>query len=84
MRNEPKPLSPEEYDYQRKVRDALAPIDYRDVRVKYRKRNGKESEAIGRVGFFSGKPGYDTGSVTIETIDRGPRTINLHRIFHIE
>lgn len=84
-RNEAKPLSETEYRYQTKVKNALAPTaDYRDVLVRYSKRDGTKSEAVGRVKFFSGKPGFDTGSVTIETRDRGNRTINLHRIYYIE
>lgn len=54
------------------------------VTVSYVKRDGNTSSSRGTVGFFSGQPGMDTGSVTIETEDKGPRTINLHRIIKIE
>jgi hypothetical protein len=54
------------------------------VTVTYVKRDGKQSASTGTVGFFNGKPGMDTGSVTIETEDKGPRTINLHRIITID
>ena len=50
------------------------------MKVDYIKRDGSKSSSTGTVGDFSGTPGMDTGSVTILTEDKGPRTINLHRI----
>lgn len=84
MRNQPKPLSEIEARYQRKVADILSKVTYRDVALTYTKRDGSESRSVGRVSFFNGRIGYDTGSVTIETADKGPRTINLHRITKVE
>lgn len=54
------------------------------ITVSYIKRDGTKSSSRGRVAFFSGTPGMDTGSVTIDTEDKGPRTINLHRIVGID
>jgi hypothetical protein len=82
MRNEPKPLDRIDARRQRVNRDVLQGLD--EVTVRYTKRNGTESSSTGRVAYFNGKPGYDTGSVTIETADKGPRTINLHLIHTIE
>jgi len=82
MRNEPKPLN--DLDHRRQAR-ALAALQARETAtVSYVKRDGKAGKATGKVAYFNGKPGFDTGSVTIETADRGPRTINLHRIDSIE
>lgn len=53
------------------------------VEVRYIKRDGSASASTGTVGEFSGRPGCDTGSVTIHTDDKGPRTINLHRIVNV-
>lgn len=84
-RNQAKPLSEIEVRYQRKVADILAVTStYRDVALTYIKRDGTESRSVGRVKFFNGQIGYDTGSVTIDTIDKGYRTINLHRITKVE
>lgn len=54
------------------------------VTVHYTKRDGSQSASTGTVSYFNGTPGMDTGSVTIDTLDKGPRTINLHRITRIE
>lgn len=78
MRNEAKPLNPVETAVQ-SLRHAALPVGRR-VHVEYVKRNGEKSSATGEVKFFNGRPGYDTGSVTIDTEDCGPRTVNLHRI----
>lgn len=80
-RNEAKPLDEFSAARQRKMADALE-ID-QHVTLTYSKRDGSESRATGTVKFFNGKIGFDTGSVTVETSDRGPRTINLHRIIGI-
>lgn len=82
MRNQPKPLSPADYERQSRNLRILQGAD-KTVTVSYVKRNGQESSSTGTVAFFNGKPGYDTGSVTIETEDKGPRTVNLHRISSI-
>jgi hypothetical protein len=83
MRNEPKPLSPEDYTRQMDNRDVLVDVDG-DVTIHYVKRNGEQSSSTGTVAFFNGRPGFDTGSVTIADPVKGNRTINLHRIFTIE
>lgn len=83
MRNEPKPLGPDDFARQTRNLNRLR-AETGTVTVKYVKRDGKTSSSTGKVGFFNGKPGYDTGSVTIETEDKGPRTINLHSIHTIE
>ena len=82
MRNQPKPLGPIERYLQDRATEALAPFVSTEtvVEVQYQKRNGDISSSTGKVAFFNGKPGFDTGSVTIDTADKGPRTINLHRI----
>lgn len=54
------------------------------MKVSYVKRNGQESSSTGTVAFFNGRPGFDTGSVTIADREKGNRTINLHRIIAIE
>lgn len=78
MRNIPKPLTRAECDHQHDMLEALKAAE--TVTVDYTKRDATSGTATGTVKFFSGEPGMDTGSVTIETVDRGPRTINLHRI----
>jgi hypothetical protein len=82
MRNEPKPLTANERVTQDSVLRDLEPLAGTDavVEVHYIKRDGNKSSSTGKVAFFNGKPGFDTGSVTIDTADKGPRTINLHRI----
>ena len=79
MRNQPKPLdladSIRQDGFARRLRDETG-----RVKVDYIKRDGSKSSSTGTVGDFSGTPGMDTGSVTILTEDKGPRTINLHRI----
>lgn len=79
MRNQPKPLdladSIRQYGFAHRLRDETG-----RVKVDYIKRDGSKSSSTGTVGDFSGTPGMDTGSVTILTEDKGPRTINLHRI----
>jgi hypothetical protein len=82
MRNEPKPLSPIDARRQRVNQRVLEGLQ--EVTVKYTKRDGTESSSTGTVKFFNGRIGYDTGSVTIDTPDKGPRTINLHSIHTIE
>lgn len=82
MRNQPKPLSPADSAVQRVRQHDLSRREG-VVTVTYQKRDGSVSSSTGRVGFFNGRPGFDTGSVTIETEDKGPRTINLHRIIKI-
>lgn len=82
MRNEPKPLNPIDARRQRVNLKVLTGLE--TATVHYTKRDGTESSSTGRVAFFNGKPGYDTGSVTIETENKGPRTINLHSIHTIE
>lgn len=79
MRNEPKILPLEDQIRQIGFQKRLAG-ESGIVKVDYTKRNGERSSSTGTVGDFSGIPGMDTGSVTILTEDKGPRTINLHRI----
>jgi hypothetical protein len=81
-RNEAKPLSLTDARRQRVNQRVLEGLT--EVTVKYTKRDGTESSSTGKVAYFNGLIGYDTGSVTIDTLDKGPRTINLHRIHHIE
>lgn len=81
-RNEAKPLSEFDAMRQRLNLNSLSPAlqDGTVVTVEYVKRDGTTSSSTGVPTFVNGKPGFDTGSVTIETEDKGPRTINLHRI----
>ena len=83
-RNEPLALSPEDQRVQARNLAVLQNVPAgKPVTVAYVKRNGQQSHSTGTVEFFNGKPGFDTGSVTIATDDKGPRTVNLHRIIHI-
>lgn len=50
------------------------------VTVHYVKRDGSASSSRGTVQFFNGREGMDTMSVTLDTEDKGPRTINLCRV----
>jgi hypothetical protein len=75
MRNEPKPLDRETAMRAYRVRDQLREGDH--VTLNYVKRDGSESSSTGRVAFFNGRDGMDTMSVTIDTPDKGMRTINL-------
>jgi hypothetical protein len=81
-RNVAKPLSEHDAYHQRKVWKALAAVDYRDVSLEYVKRDGTKGTATGKVQFFNGRVGYDTGSVTIDTTaTKGrPTTVNMHRV----
>lgn len=81
-RNIAKPLSPADHAIQKVRHGHLLSVDG-PVTLTYVKRDGTTSSSTGTVGFFSGTPGMDTGSVTIETEDKGPRTINLHNIIRI-
>lgn len=84
-RNEAKPLSPSDRMVQVANHTVLASHVGDKVAVTYVKRNGEESSSTGVVEYFNGKPGYDTGSVTIDTREtKGrPTTVNLHNIRHI-
>lgn len=84
MRNEPKPLDKNLARYAAKVESILTEVSYRPVHLFYTKRDGSKSSSIGTVKFFNGAEGMDTRSVTIDTSDKGPRTINLHRIFKVD
>jgi hypothetical protein len=79
MRNEPKPLSRDEAARAYALQSALENVDGA-VMLTYIKRNGMESSSTGTVRFFSGREGMDTMSVTLETKDKGMRTINLCRV----
>ena len=81
-RNEAKPLDILSTRAQDKAVTRLSALKADDatVTLTYVKRSGQPSTSTGTIGEFSGKPGYDTGSVTLHTDDKGPRTINLHRI----
>jgi hypothetical protein len=81
-RNEAKPLSLADARRQRVNQRVLEGLS--EVTVRYTKRNGQESSSTGKVAYFNGQIGMDTGSVTIDTPDKGPRTINLHSIHTIE
>lgn len=84
-RNVAKMLSVEDNYHQRKVWKALNDVkDHRDVAVTYVKRNGETSRSAGKVLFFNGRIGFDTGSVTIDDPEKGQRTINLHRVIKVE
>lgn len=87
MRNQPKPLTDVERYTQSTALNALTPLQgtERMVELRYTKRPDRsgrvvESSSTGKVLFFNGIPGMDTGSVTIEDPSKGNRTINLHRI----
>lgn len=84
MRNEPKPLDHLDAQRQRLNLSILerAMAEGRVVTLEYVKRNGNLSSATGPVQFFNGKPGFDTGSVTVDSTEsKGrPTTVNLHRI----
>lgn len=82
-RNEARPLSATDHAVQTRNLHALQAVT-EPVTVFYVKRDGSESQSTGKVAFFNGQPGMDTGSVTIDTDDKGPRTINLHRIVEIK
>lgn len=84
-RNEAKPLSEHDAYHQRKVWKALETMpEWREVGLTYVKRNGEKSRSAGKIMFFNGQIGYDTGSVTIDDPVKGARTINLHRVIHVE
>lgn len=85
-RNEAKPLTAPQYMRQRVNHTTLSKIKESDkpVRVYYVKRDGNPSFSEGTITHFNGRPGMDTGSVTLDTPDKGARTINLHRIYLIE
>lgn len=82
-RNVAKPVSEHDAYHAAKVARAIAPLT-RMVGLTYIKRDGTKSSSSGQVKFFSGVEGMDTHSVTIETPDKGNRTINLHRIIKVE
>ena len=82
MRNEPQRLSPADIFKQTNNLDVLKGAS--KASVTYVKRDGKTSSSTGTIAYFNGRPGFDTGSVTIQTEDKGPRTINLHRIVDIK
>jgi hypothetical protein len=78
-RNEAKPLSRIDALRAYRFREALEAVDG-PVTVQYEKRDGSSSSSRGTVSFFSGREGCDTMSVTLDTPDKGARTINLCRI----
>lgn len=82
-RNIAKPLSAADHLRQKSVHASLLGMEG-PVRVYYTKRDGSPSFSKGEVTHFNGTPGMDTGSVTIDDPDKGPRTINMHRIYLIE
>jgi hypothetical protein len=82
-RNVAKPLSAADRLRQNAVKVMLTDT-VGDVTVTYVKRNGQRSSSTGPVAFFGGKPGYDTGSVTIRDHVKGERTINMHRVIGID
>ncbi len=84
-RNQPKALSVVEHTNQRVRQSHLSACQQADttVQVSYVKRDGTTSSSTGKVAYFNGRPGLDTRSVTIDTADKGPRTVNLHNITKI-
>lgn len=84
-RNEAKPLSESDALAQRLNLNTLAPAlrDGATVSLEYVKRDGSSSSSTGVPTFVNGRPGMDTGSITLDTPDKGARTINLHRITRI-
>ncbi|HEV7948346.1 MAG TPA: hypothetical protein VGP24_01140 [Glaciihabitans sp.] len=85
VRNIAKPLSIVESEYQHALVEQLSPLKDTDtlVELTYTRRDGMLSRSTGTVAYFSGEPGMDTGSVTVKTEDKGPRTVNLHRIARV-
>lgn len=85
MRNQPKPLRPDEWERVRGMVDKLAQaFAYEEpVTLVYEKRNGRMSSSTGFVDSFPGKAGFDTFSVKVITADKGPRTINLKGVREI-
>lgn len=83
-RNVAKPLSVTDHMRQRVNATSLLNAGKEGVvTIDYVKRNGETSSSKGTVTHFSGRPGYDTGSVTIDDPIKGARTVNLHRIIDI-
>lgn len=82
-RNVAKPVSAHDAYHAAKVRRHIAPLT-RNVALTYLKRDNSVSRSVGTVTSFCGKEGMDTHSVTILTADKGPRTINLHRVTKVE
>lgn len=82
MRNEPKPLDRDEAARAYRLRDRLT--EGSEVTLWYRKRDGAASTSTGEVRYFSGKDGMDTMSVTVRTLDKGDRTINLCRVVRFQ
>lgn len=80
MRNQPKPVSAFDAKHAAHVARSLELASHREVTLSYVKRDGNTSSSTGTVKFFNGQPGMDTHSVTLDTLDKGPRTINLHRV----
>ncbi len=66
-----------------RLRDALVRAQEQgiSVRLEYVKRDRTYGASEGTVSFFSGQDGMDTMSVTLDTADKGPRTINLCRVY---
>lgn len=80
MRNEPKPLDRETAMRCYALRDRLSNMDGM-VTLHYFKRNGAKSSTTGTVQFFNGADGMDTMSVTLDSPEKGSRTINLVGVF---
>lgn len=82
-RNEAIPLNDAGLFLQKRAIEVLTDIQAKGEKVElhYVKRNNDVSSSTGTIAFFSGKPGYTTGAVTLDTPEKGrPTTINLHRI----
>lgn len=80
MRNEPKPLNRTDAMRAYRFKESLEMVGETPVTLHYTKRDGSDSSSRGVVAYFNGKDGMDTMSVTIDTADKGPRTINLCRV----
>lgn len=81
-RNRPLSLTRTAAEAAYRLRDNLtrAQAQGRAVRLEYVKRDRTFSASVGQVAFFSGQDGTDTMSVTLDTPDKGARTINLCRV----
>ena len=81
-RNAAKPLSPSDALRQSRMADLLGGRLGEVVTLDYHKRNGEAGTGTGVIQFINGRPGMDTGAVTIDTTEtKGrPTSVNLHLI----
>jgi hypothetical protein len=84
MRNEPVALDRTDAMRAYAVRETLESLSEDEVvTLEYFKRDGSESSSTGVVRYFNGREGCDTMSVTLDTPDKGMRTINLNKVTRI-